>query len=335
MTMPTDRWQRIATWFDELVELAPAERTARLAAIAAEDPAAAAEVAALIDADAREEGLLEGDAASAIPTLILDPAAAPADGSVGPYRLLKTIGEGGMGTVFLAERSDGAYDAKVAVKLIKRGMDSVAIVRRFLRERRILARLAHPNIVRLLDGGLSADARPYYVMEYVDGQAITEHAAACKPGVRERVALVAKVADAVAYAHTQLVVHRDLKPSNVLVDAAQQPHVLDFGIAKLLEESGDAALTSTGMRVLSPAYAAPEQVLGEPIGTATDVYALGLMLCELLVGQLPRRRRGTNPQQLAQEVVYETAERASTLAAQRSEERRVGKECRSRWSPYH
>ena len=316
MTAPTDRWQRIAAVFDELVELAPAERIARLAAIAAEDSSVAAEVASLLDADAREEGLLERDAASAVPTLVLDPSAAPVDGSVGPYRLLRAIGEGGMGTVFLAERSDGAYDAKVAVKLIKRGMDSVAIVRRFLRERRILARLAHPNIVRLLDGGLSADARPYYVMEYVDGRAITEHAAARKLAVRDRVTLIAKVADAVAYAHAQLVVHRDLKPSNVLVDAAHQPHVLDFGIAKLLEESGDAALTSTGMRVLSPAYAAPEQVLGEPIGTATDVYALGLMLCELLVGQLPRRRRGTNPQQLAQEVVYETAERASTLAAQ-------------------
>jgi len=318
MTTPTDRWQRIAAWFDELVELAPSARAERLAAIATEDATAAAEVGALLDADASAEGLLERDAVSAIPTLIANPDAAPDDGRAGPYRLLMSIGEGGMGTVFLAERSDGSYDARVAVKLIKRGMDSVAIVRRFLRERRILARLVHPNIVRLLDGGISADGRPYYVMEHVEGRPITEHAVAYRLGVRERVALVAKVAEAVAYAHAQLVVHRDLKPSNVLVDTQNSPHVLDFGIAKLLEESGDAALTSTGMRVLSPAYAAPEQVLGEPIGTATDVYALGLMLCELLVGQLPRRRRGATPQQLAQEVVYETAERASTLAAQLS-----------------
>jgi serine/threonine-protein kinase len=318
MTAPADRWQRIAAWFDELVELAPAARTERLAAIALEDAGAAAEVKALLDADANADGLLDRDAASAVPTLITTADAAPDDGRVGPYRLLMSIGEGGMGTVFLAERSDGSYDARVAVKLIKRGMDSVAIVRRFLRERRILARLAHPNIVRLLDGGISADGRPFYVMEYVEGRTITEHAAAYRLGVRERVALVAKVAEAVAYAHAQLVVHRDLKPSNVLVDTQNAPHVLDFGIAKLLEESGEAALTSTGMRVLSPAYAAPEQVLGEPIGTATDVYALGLMLCELLVGQLPHRRRGATPQQLAQEVVYETAERASTLAAQLS-----------------
>jgi serine/threonine-protein kinase len=316
MTTPTDRWQRIAAAFDELVELAPAPRAARLATLAADDSGVAAEVAALLDADAREEGLLDHGAASAIPTLVASiDADAADDRRIGPWALLRAIGEGGMGTVYLAVRSDGTYDAKAAVKLIKRGMDSVAILQRFLRERRILARLAHPNIVRLLDGGLSADARPYYVMEYVDGRAITEHATVHRLGVRERVALVAKVADAVAYAHAQLVVHRDLKPSNVLVDAAHAPHVLDFGIAKLLEESGDEALTSTGMRVLSPAYAAPEQVLGEPVGTATDVYALGLMLCELLVGTLPRQRRGTNPHQLAQEVVRETAERASTLAA--------------------
>ena len=316
MTQPTERWQRIATWFDELVELPADACASRLAAIAVEDPVAAAEVKALLDADAKEDGLLEGDALLAIPTLVASAdAAAPDDGRVGPYRLLMPIGEGGMGAVFLAERGDGSYDARVAVKLIKRGMDSVAIVRRFLRERRILARLAHPNIVRLLDGGLSADARPFYVMEYVDGRAITEHAAEHRLNVRDRVALVAKVAEAVAYAHAQLVVHRDLKPSNVLVDAAHEPHVLDFGIAKLLEDSTDQALTSTGMRVLSPAYAAPEQVLGEPVGTATDVYALGLMLCELLVGQLPRKRRGGSPQQLAREVVYETIERPSTLAA--------------------
>jgi serine/threonine-protein kinase len=321
MNDPSERWQRIARWFDELAELDATARAARLAAIAGEDAAAAAEVAALLDADAQEHGLLESDALDAIPTLIASAESTTADGRAGPYRLLEAIGEGGMGTVFLAERSDGSYDARVAVKLIKRGMDSVAIVRRFLRERRILARLAHANIVRLIDGGLSGDGRPYYVMEYVDGRTITAHAAAAALGVRERVALVVKVARAVAYAHAQLVVHRDLKPSNVLVDAAGEPHVLDFGIAKLLGESEDAALTSTGMRVLSPAYAAPEQVLGEPIGTATDVYALGLMLCELLTGQLPCRRRGTTPQQLVQEILHETSARASTLAAQLSSER--------------
>lgn len=315
MTTAPERWQRIAAWFDELADLPPPARAARLAEIENEDAAAAAEVRALLGADQNTDSLLDGDVRRAVPSLAeRRDTGAPDDGRAGPYRLLRAIGEGGMGTVFLAERSDGSYDQRVAVKLIKRGMDSGAIVRRFLHERRILARLAHPNIVRLLDGGMSTDARPYFVMEHVDGRAITDHAAARQLSIRERVALVATVADAVAYAHTQLVVHRDLKPSNVLVDAQGNPHVLDFGIAKLIEESGEQTLTAEGMRVLSPAYAAPEQVLGEAVGTATDVYALGLMLCELLVGELPRKRRGTTSAQLAQDVAYEVAERASAVA---------------------
>jgi serine/threonine-protein kinase len=316
MPEATERWARVAAWFDELAELAPALRDQRLVAIAAEDPHAAAELRALLEADAHADGLLDAGLAAALPDLPGSAdSAAPADGQVGPYRLLHVIGEGGMGVVFLAERSDGSYEQRVAVKLIKRGMDSVAIVRRFLRERRILARLAHPNIVRLIDGGMSADGRPYYVMEHVDGSAITEHAATHHLPMRERVALVAAVAETVAYAHAQLVVHRDLKPSNVLVDAQGRPRVLDFGIAKLVEESGEQTLTGTGARVLSPAYAAPEQILGEAIGTATDVYALGLMLCELLIGRLPQRRHASTPAQLAHEVTHETVERASTLAA--------------------
>jgi len=304
----TERWQRIAAWFDELAELAPAARAERLAAIATDDPAAAAEVSALLDADARD-GVLDSSITTALPDLATD-SAAPEDGRAGPYRLLRVIGEGGMGAVFLAERSDGSYEQQVAVKLIKRGMDSVAIVRRFLRERSILARLAHPNIVRLLDGGMSADGRPYYAMEYVDGRTITEHAGATHLSPKDRVRLVAEVAETVAYAHAQLVVHRDLKPSNVLVDREGRPRVLDFGIAKLLEGSteDDRTLTATGARVLSPAYAAPEQVLGETIGTATDVFALGLVLCELLTGRLPVR--GTEPDA--------EPERASAIAASRA-----------------
>ncbi|MBK7013954.1 MAG: serine/threonine protein kinase [Xanthomonadales bacterium] len=204
----------------------------------------------------------------------------PADGMAGAYRLLRLLGEGGMGVVWLGERTDGAYEQQVAVKVLKRGMDTHAILRRFLQERRILARLNHAHIVRLLDGGMTADGRPFYVMDHVDGAPITEHARRAALDPRARVSILVKVADAVAYAHTQLVVHRDLKPSNVLVDHQGEPRVLDFGIAKLIEESGEQTRTGTGLRVLSPAYAAPEQILGEAIGTPTDVYALGLMLCE-------------------------------------------------------
>jgi len=313
MSDPRSRWSEVAAQFDEIVGLAPAERALRLAGLERADPALAGELRALLDADDSANALLDADAAAALPGL-LERAPEPGGAMAGPYRLLRLVGEGGMGVVWLAERVDGSFEQQVAVKVLKQGMDTQAILRRFLLERRILARLRHRHIVRLIDGGSNADGRPFYVMDYVEGQPITEYAAARELDVRSRVALLATVADAVAYAHSQLVVHRDLKPSNVLVDAGGEPRVLDFGIAKLIEESGEHTITGTGLRVLSPAYAAPEQILGEPIGTATDVYALGLMLCELLVGQLPRRRRGSGAQ-LAQDVSQETAERASALAA--------------------
>ncbi|MEP6882105.1 MAG: serine/threonine-protein kinase, partial [Dokdonella sp.] len=271
---------------------------------------------ALLEADEENGGLLDGSAVAAVPEVLSrQTEAMPADGMAGPYRLLHLLGEGGMGVVWLAERTDGAYEQQVAVKVLKRGMDTHAILRRFLQERRILARLQHNHIVRLVDGGMSSDGRPFYVMDYVDGKPITAHANGRALDLRARVALLVKVADAVSYAHSQLIVHRDLKPSNVLVDNQGEPRVLDFGIAKLIEESGEQTATGTGMRVLSPAYAAPEQILGEVISTATDVYALGLMLCELLTGQLPRQRRGATAAQLALDASQEITDRASTLAA--------------------
>jgi serine/threonine-protein kinase len=318
MPDPAERWSVIAALFDQLAELEPVERERRLREIEHRDALLAADVRALLDADEDGNALLDADASSVVPGLRDD--AAPSDRRAGPYRLLRPLGEGGMGVVWLAERTDGAYEQQVAVKLLKRGMDTNAILRRFLQERRILARLHHPHIVRLVDGGMSADGRPFYVMDYVDGETITQHAAAHRLDVAARVELLARVAEAVAYAHAQLVVHRDLKPSNVLVDTAGAPRVLDFGIAKLIEESGEQTRTGTGLRVLSPAYAAPEQILGEPIGTATDVYALGLMLCELLVGQLPQRRRATTPAQLAQDATQENIG-ASTLATNLTMER--------------
>ncbi len=318
MSKRAERWVRVAALFDEVVDLAPAEREARLAAIDAGDAMLGRELRELLAADASDAGLLDGGIGAAVPELLEDDA--PADRQAGPWRLLRRIGEGGMGVVWLAERTDGAYERQVAVKLLKRGMDSHAILRRFLQERRILARLQHEHIVRLIDGGMSADGRPYYAMEYVEGEPITRHAARHRLDVRARVELLVKVARAVAHAHTQLIVHRDLKPSNVLVDGAGEPRVLDFGIAKLIEESGEQTITGTGLRVLSPAYAAPEQVLGEPVGTPTDVYALGLMLCELLTGALPQHRRSASPLELAREVAGEEPLRASALLLQQPRE---------------
>jgi serine/threonine-protein kinase len=337
MSDATGRWARIAALFDELVELDDAGRERRIDSIAHDDAALADELRSLLAADAAGGALLESDAAAALPGILIPSddvrsddvwtsetahgEMPPPDSRVGLWRLVRPIGEGGMGVVWLAERADGAFEQHVAVKVLKRGMDTHAILRRFLQERRILARLHQPHIVRLVDGGMTADGRPFYVMDFVDGEPITQHAASRALDVRARVALMIDVAEAVAYAHAQLVVHRDLKPSNVLVDHTGAPRVLDFGIAKLIEDSGEATMTGTGMRVLSPAYAAPEQILGEAIGTATDIHALGLMLCELLTGQLPRKRRTALAAHRADDADYEATERASALAAQADDAR--------------
>ncbi len=312
------RWKRISAAFDALVDLDAGTQALRLDALEAEDAALAIAVRALLAADADGNAVLDGGVAEVVPDLL---DGAPPDRRAGPYRLLHPIGEGGMGVVWLGERHDGAYEQQVAVKIIKRGMDSAAIVRRFVQERRILARLRHAHIVRLLDGGMTADGRPFYVMEHVHGSALTVHAAERRLDVAARIALLAKVADAVAYAHAHLVVHRDLKPSNVLVDASGEPRVLDFGIAKLIEDSGEQTVTGTGARVLSPAYAAPEQILGEPVGTTADVYTLGMLMGELLTGVLPQQRRVASAARLAHEAVHATSQRLSLLAAQQSRDR--------------
>jgi serine/threonine-protein kinase len=220
---------------------------------------------------------------------VLAHAAAPE--RIGPWRIVREVGRGGMGQVFLAERADGQFEQRVAVKLLKRGMDSDAILTRFLRERQILAGLEHPSIARLLDGGITDDHRPYFVMEYVDGRPVTEYADAKRLTVAARLDLFRTVCTAVAYAHRNLVVHRDLKPSNILVTEDGRPKLLDFGIAKLLPGMDETApvttLTSEGVRFMTPAYAAPEQIAGHAITTSTDVYGLGAVLYELLSGHQP------------------------------------------------
>jgi eukaryotic-like serine/threonine-protein kinase len=218
-------------------------------------------------------------------------SAPPAEeATIGPYRIVRAIGQGGMGTVFLAERVTGGFEQRVAVKLLKRGMDSEAIVARFRQERQILAGLVHTGIARLLDGGLTPDGRPYFAMEYVEGEAITEHAAQRGLDVGQRLALFLQVCDAVEQAHRNLVVHRDLKPSNILVTHGGEVKLVDFGIAAVLDsadEGGRRRFTRPGLRALTPDYASPEQLRGEPVTTASDVYGLGVVLFELLTGRLP------------------------------------------------
>ncbi len=206
---------------------------------------------------------------------------------VGPYRILSRLGSGGMGIVYLADRDDGQFRMKVAVKMVACAFQDESVAIRFLHERQILANLDHPNITRLLDGGVAASGSPYLVMEYVDGIPIHEYADAHRLSVRDRIALFLQVSAAVAYAHRNLVVHRDLKPGNILVTNSGVPKLLDFGIAKLLDDA--APTQATGATIMTPGYASPEQLRGEPVTTATDVYSLGMVLYELLIGARPFR----------------------------------------------
>jgi eukaryotic-like serine/threonine-protein kinase len=239
--------------------------------------------------------------------------------TVSVYRLIHPLGRGGMGEVYLGERADGRFQQKVAIKLVKRGRESGEILRRFARERRILARLEHPGIARLLDGGETPDGRPYFVMERVEGETITDYCRTRGLPLDDRLRLLTSCCDAVDAAHRGLVVHRDLKPSNILVTPDGQVKLLDFGIAKLLaDEEDDVQLTREDGRVNTPAYAAPEQILGGGVTMATDVFALGVVLYELLTGVLPYNRRATTPYELAARVEHETAERPSKAAALRA-----------------
>jgi serine/threonine-protein kinase len=315
MSSTIDLASRALAQFDVLVELEDAERATRLAELRRTDPALADEVARMLRADARASGVIDQGLPAMAPT-IAEPAGiahgATNEGRrVGPFVLRRLLGRGGMGEVWLAQRIEGDFRQDVALKLVRRGMDSEELQRRFVRERRILAELSHPGIARFIDGGVGDDGAPWYAMEHVEGVPLTEFARASALNVRERVALLAQVAETVAYAQTRLVVHRDLKPSNILVDAQRRVRLLDFGIAKLLDDDGDAEQTATGVRAMSPAYAAPEQILDEAISTATDVYSLGVVLYELLTGALPHQRTGLGLEKLAERVRQETTERPS------------------------
>jgi serine/threonine-protein kinase len=286
-TMDSAYWERVQALFGAALDRPKDDRAAFLDAACPDDDALRRDVLSLLEADATAHSFLDGVALDAVN---LSDAFALDGQQIGPYRIIREIGQGGMGAVYLAERADGQFEQQVALKLIKRGMDSELILRRFEHERQILARLQHPNIARLLGGGLTEDGRPYFAMEYVDGAPIDTYCDARQLSIDERLGLFTTVCKAVLYAHAKLVVHRDLKPENILVtqDEAGQPQVklLDFGIAKLLEDPSEG-LTRTGMAVMTPAYASPEQVRGEVVSTSTDIYSLGVVLYELLTGVRP------------------------------------------------
>ncbi len=313
MQITPERWRRIRTIFEAVVERPTEERERFLDDACSGDPELLRQVGSLIVAS---EGAGEA-MADAIADAAADTAATMRVGvpeRVGHYRILDTLGEGGMGLVLLAERDDESYRQEVAVKVIKQTLTSEDVVRRFENERQILADLDHPAIARLLDGGTTEVGDPFLVMEHVEGRPINVYCREEGLDTEQRVQLFVEVCDAVSHAHHRLVVHRDLKPSNILVTADGSPKLLDFGIAKLLDpERAGAGLTRTGMAALTPEYASPEQVLGEPITTASDVYSLGVLLYELVVGRSPYGESVYTPAALVRAICEGRPERPSDV----------------------
>ena len=317
MTLPdAERWKRLSPLLDGLLDLEPEARAARLAALRGEDPELAAELAALIADAERAEGtrFLAGRAAAPEPDGA--EAASLAGQRIGAYVLEAPLGQGGTGTVWRGRRADGRFEGAVAVKLLHLSLVGRTGALRFEREGMVLARLSHPHIAHLLDAGVEAGSQPYLVLELVEGERIDRHCDARQLGVAERVALFRVVLEAVAHAHRHLVIHRDIKPGNILVDHEGSVKLLDFGIAKLLQGDDGAVppgdLTGDGMRALTPDYAAPEQLRGEEVTTATDVYALGVLLYQLLTGRHPTAPPHATPADAIRATLDTDPERLST-----------------------
>ncbi|HKK27943.1 MAG TPA: tetratricopeptide repeat protein [Gemmatimonadota bacterium] len=309
------RLRRLQELFDAALARPPSEREAFLEEACGDDAGFRERIERLLGAEASASGeFLSGAVRSA--TLAFGAAEDRAGVRLGPYRLVRELGHGGMGTVWLAERADAAYRARVAIKLVRGGFASPDLESRFRDERQILADLHHPSIAGLLDGGEAPDGTPYLVMEYVDGEPITDWAAARALPLRERLRLFLEVCDAVQHAHASLVVHRDIKPSNILVDADGVPRLLDFGIAKLLARGAASHTTVLGAR-LTPSYASPEQLRGERVTVATDVWSLGVLLYELLSGVHPFAPGEESPDEIRRRVLDQEAPRPSEVVRRR------------------
>ncbi|HEX4947565.1 MAG TPA: protein kinase [Blastocatellia bacterium] len=312
--MNSDRHQRLTDLLDEALERPASERQAFLAAACGDDVELQREVQSLLLSFEQASSFIEAPAfAGASDFLFADDQ--PMEGrQIGHYRIVRELGRGGMGAVYLAERAD-EYREQVALKIVKRGMDTDFVVRRFRHERQILASLHHPNIARLLDGGTTEDGLPYFVMEYIEGEPIDQYCDHHNLPIQERLKLFRTVCAAVQYAHQNLVIHRDLKPGNILITADGTVKLLDFGIAKILnpEISQTVEKTATLMRLMTPEYASPEQVRGELVTTASDVYSLGVVLYELLTGHRPYRITSILPSDIERIICEQEPTRPSTV----------------------
>jgi serine/threonine-protein kinase len=310
----SDRWVRIEYLFYAALELEPDSRAAFLDQTCRDDAELRKEVESLLQSDRQTMGFLRKP--------VLDATKQIASGAlsgkrIGVYQLLRLLGEGGMGKVYLAARADDLYRKEVAIKTVQGGLgQNRALLLRFRSERQILANLDHPAIARLLDGGITDDGLPYLVMEYVNGIRVDDYCRINKLGTEQRLQLFCAVCAAVEYAHKNLVVHRDIKPANILVTAEGVPKLLDFGIAKLLDpEAGQIAETRTTERIMTPEYASPEQVRGDQVTTSTDVYALGVLLYELLAGKRPFELDTTNPLEMVRVICEHDPELPSVVSA--------------------
>jgi serine/threonine protein kinase/tetratricopeptide (TPR) repeat protein len=317
--MNPERYRQVKQVFQAVLDVEPTARAAYLREACAQDEELQREVESLLAShdDAGEfieapavPARTESDTSNELPSAIGQ--------RIGPYQILRELGHGGMGTVYLATRADDQFKKRVAIKLVRRGMDSHFIVRRFRHERQILASLDHPNIARLYDGGTTEDGSPYFVMEYIEGLPLDEYCDRQQLSTAARLELFRTVCSAVQYAHQNLVVHRDLKPGNILITADGTPKLLDFGIAKLLNPElagAEVDMTMTGMKLMTPGYASPEQARSEPITTASDVYSLGVVLYELLTGHRPYHVSSRPPHEVMRVICEEQPAKPSTAVS--------------------
>lgn len=308
--MEASRWRQVSSLLDQLLELPPVQRELRLDQLRRCDPTLAADLQRLLAHERESEDFM------AQPLWTAAAEDSRAGTRIGPYRLLRPLGEGGMGEVWLAERADGLYERQVALKLLRSGYADPGLRVRFNRERDILARLQHPHLAQLLDAGVDLQGQPYLALAYVEGEPITDYSQCQQLPLERRLQLMLQVCAVVSHAHANLVVHRDLKPSNILVTAAGEVKLLDFGIAKLLDDSptrDGPAHPPTEARAFTLHYAAPEQVRGEPVTTLTDVYSLGVVLFEVITGRKPYRLRRHSDAEWERSILEVSAPRASAL----------------------